>query len=246
MNILYRIHKQQLVLNYFLTYLLVAFSGISFFLGDIYMLAGFLFVALVFIIKKIKVDGFVLFFVSSLLVVFIVQSIYTNNIPYYQQIGFFIRILNAYFTIKIIGMDFPKLYVNIITILALTSFIFYFPILIWPEIGSFLTYKVAPVFAHYNFSTVYYKPSPNLIVFNLNPEYINGILFRNSGPFWEAGAFAGFLIVAILFELIISKKLFGKRNFILILALLTTFSTTGYIVLAVLSTSYFFLLKNRK
>lgn len=63
---------------------------------------------------------------------------------------------------------------------------------------------------------------------------INGTInVRNSGVFWEPGAFVGFLIVGMLF------LLYGKtqcrhassKMLILVVTLLTTRSTTGYIVL---------------
>ncbi|MBM6786606.1 hypothetical protein H6A33_10430 [Collinsella tanakaei] len=66
---------------------------------------------------------------------------------------------------------------------------------------------------------------------------INGVInVRNSGVFWEPGAFAGFLIVGILF------LLHGKAQYrhapvkmlILIITLFTTRSTTGYILLVLM------------
>ena len=56
---------------------------------------------------------------------------------------------------------------------------------------------------------------------------------RNSGVFWEPGAFVGFLIVAILFLLYgkTQSKHAPAKMLILLVTLLTTRSTTGYILL---------------
>jgi hypothetical protein len=62
-------------------------------------------------------------------------------------------------------------------------------------------------------------------------------LVRNAGMFWEPGAFAGYLILAIFFlvrdgHIDVLKT---KQGAILILALLSTQSTTGYMAFLVLS-----------
>ncbi len=55
-------------------------------------------------------------------------------------------------------------------------------------------------------------------------------LFRNSGFAWEPGAFSAYLNIAILFNLLRTKfQLKGNIHFfVLVIALATTFSTTGY------------------
>lgn len=70
------------------------------------------------------------------------------------------------------------------------------------------------------------------------PGYTNFIIFtftegrhdfRNSGFVWEPGAFGCFLIIAILFNFFRNKFKFDKKAIILIIGLITTFSTTDYI-----------------
>lgn len=69
------------------------------------------------------------------------------------------------------------------------------------------------------------------------------IFTRNSGPFWEPGAFQGFIMLAMLLLLYETDKVGGyqqvikkrKTTFILfVITLLSTQSTTGYILLIVL------------
>jgi hypothetical protein len=58
--------------------------------------------------------------------------------------------------------------------------------------------------------------------------------FRNSGAFWEPGGFASFLNLSLTLHLIQSNFRFDRHARIIILTLLTTFSTTGYVVLFLL------------
>ena len=69
---------------------------------------------------------------------------------------------------------------------------------------------------------------------------------RNSGPFWEAGGFGSYLILALLFNLLLEKKLLTKRNVIFILALITTWSTGALAALSALLFLYgTFILRNK-
>lgn len=77
----------------------------------------------------------------------------------------------------------------------------------------------------------------------------NGTIFtRNSGIFWEPGAFQGFIVVALLLLLYDvasdknGKSLLKKKNALLILfiiSILTTQSSTGYILLTIILVTHF-------
>lgn len=67
----------------------------------------------------------------------------------------------------------------------------------------------------------------NLYIFNISDNY------RNSGLFWEPGAFQIFINIAIIFELFKEKQNVVKLV-IFVIADITTFSTTAYIALAII------------
>ena len=78
---------------------------------------------------------------------------------------------------------------------------------------------------------------------NINTEgYTNFLVFsyssfhefRNSGFFWEPGSFACFLIVILLFHLFLNKFTYDRTAIILIIGLVTTVSTTGYLALLII------------
>lgn len=64
-----------------------------------------------------------------------------------------------------------------------------------------------------------------------NLAYRTDNLVRNWGPFREPGVFQAFIMVALYYGMLIEKKAKLMHNLVLIVALLTTFSTTGYIAL---------------
>lgn len=92
--------------------------------------------------------------------------------------------------------------------------------------------------------------SASLLIFN-TPNYTKegiGILglTRNCGFAWEPGLYSCFLIFAIFFNLCRVKRLKGNTNFfILVLALLTTSSTTGYSVFLFVIINHLFIQNSR-
>lgn len=90
-----------------------------------------------------------------------------------------------------------------------------------------------------NKTLVYQLANSNLVKgYLISPFHTWGwtyIFARNAGPFWEPGAFQGYLLLAILF--IMNKKNIQdyKRSLtILVAAVITTMSTAGYILLAII------------
>jgi hypothetical protein len=89
--------------------------------------------------------------------------------------------------------------------------------------------------------------------FQLDAEALKSVLFytsyplppsmlRNSGMFWEPGAFAGYLLLALLFIAMLNGK-FSIGNFkyevvLIVLGLCSTYSTTGFLTLAFLMLMY--------
>jgi hypothetical protein len=65
---------------------------------------------------------------------------------------------------------------------------------------------------------------------------------RNPGMFWEPGAFAGYLILALLFIILRNKKFqlgrYKKEVFGITVGILTSLSTTGYIIFSIILLFY--------
>lgn len=89
----------------------------------------------------------------------------------------------------------------------------------------------------------------NILIYSVQPTSMSllyGIIIpRNCGFAWEPGAFAVYLCLAIFINLFLVKKdkFSGRRFWILLITLLSTQSTTGYVIFLVII-SYHFLNKN--
>ena len=113
--------------------------------------------------------------------------------------------------------EFIDSYCRVFYILALISLILYSLFLLYPRLNNyFLVYSRAGT----QFSYLY--------IFVKSPHSI-----RNCGMFWEPGAYQTFLIISLMFE-IRKEQLKVNRLLVLVIAIITTFSTTGYIALAIL------------
>lgn len=76
----------------------------------------------------------------------------------------------------------------------------------------------------------------------LDKRSINNFAIRTGGVFWEPEVFQMYLNIAILYELFVLNCNI-KRLFILIFAMILTFSTTGYIVFAWIILTYYLFFK---
>ena len=64
--------------------------------------------------------------------------------------------------------------------------------------------------------------------------FIDNLLIpQNTGPFWEHGIFCIYLIIAFYLNAIRENKIITKYNIVFIIAIITSFSSTGYVVLIV-------------
>ncbi|WP_430809902.1 MULTISPECIES: hypothetical protein [unclassified Carboxylicivirga] len=227
-----RINTTKLI-DYLLVYLLIAFSGIPFFYRARVevLMVGLLLALAVFIYRQKQVDKL---FVGYLVVVLIIQAgqmLKFYYLPLTSFLGLHIRLVFAYLILRSVGTKLPAYVVTILSVSVLISWIFYFPSY-FASFESFLTNKITPLFEHPFYKVSNYKVPDNLIVYTANTKGESiGWLKRNAGPFWEPGAFAGFIMVALLFNSIISGRLFNPKGVILMAGLMSTFSTAGLVVL---------------
>jgi hypothetical protein len=86
----------------------------------------------------------------------------------------------------------------------------------------------------------------NIILYSVQPTFMGIItkssIIRNCGFAWEPGGFAVFLCLAIFINLffIKSEVKLNRRFWVMVLALLSTQSTTGYIIFIIIMIFYIF------
>ncbi len=161
------------------------------------------------------------------IIIFLFQVIYFDFIPVRTFIGFFIRLYIAYAIIRVVD-NFTTLYIRILYKICILSLV------IWSIGRTGLIDGIIlslPEWKYYKWTgiTAY---ALGIHTFYMSPE--TGVL-RNAGLFWEPGAFAGYIIVSIIFLSLsrqsISSKVYRRYLIVFILALLSTMSTAGYVLL---------------
>lgn len=155
--------------------------------------------------------------VIGFIVLFIAQFIFISPVSVPADINFLAKFFIAFIIPCILGDIFRYAYFKAITFTAAVSLVFFF-IYVTTGWHTGLSFGRDNTILFYNHH-------------NVNFVYDGG--YRNCGMFWEPGAFQGYInLVPLLFynEL---KQLWQQERIsciILIIALITTFSTTGYVV----------------
>jgi hypothetical protein len=219
--------------NYILVYFMFALGGVTTFSSNSRFVQGFfIFLFFLFLYKKKVFDKgffFILFFV---LIIFIGQLLMFGNFGPIGAISLFYTFFIPYAIIKLVGSKFTDYYINITYVFAIISIFFLVP--------SYLSQDFRDAVKSF---AVWINLDPlqgvkdNFIIYN-HELMINGLI-KNPGPFYEAGAFGTFLIIALILNLIKIKKILEKKNIIFIIALLTTLSTATYLSLFILLFFYF-------
>ena len=146
------------------------------------------------------------------------------------SLGFLLKVAAAMLIVRTVK-DFPNMYVRLMYVLAIISLVFFIPQVV---LGDVLRSYVEVVAIPYSPSTLH------IGLHNFNPEVF---VYRNSGFFWEPSAYAGYLMLALIFSVgreIRSGKRLGlnKISLVLLVALLTTQSTTGYMALMIFAIAF--------
>tara|TARA_B100000768_G_C11284427_1_gene381162 strand:- start:6298 stop:7512 length:1215 start_codon:yes stop_codon:yes gene_type:complete len=221
--------------NFLLTLLLVYNSTYSSVIAFSYYTLLFSLIISIFIFLKngLKIDP--LFYKFTIL--FLLVSIYLLvTLPYFDILltGYnYLKFLYAYLSIKLIGSNFFKNIVNIAYYGSIISFPFY----ILQLINYDIAFSLVGFFQNsFDFLSWRNDQMANNIIFTINGD---GAL-RNSGFMWEPKGFASFVTIAIIFRLFMNNLvLYDKKIIVFVLAIISTFSTTGILVLFMILTFYF-------
>ncbi len=229
--------SESLVLTILLVYNSTQSSVVAF--SPITLILSLLFALYLFIKNKKNIDKLFVNFSSLFFLVNIFLFFSLLKFDIFLSGYMYLKFLYAYLSIKNIGLDFFKNIVKIGYYGAIISLTFFF----FQIINYDLTFKFVGFLQNsFDFLSFRNESFANNILFTVN----SSAEFRNSGFMWEPKGFANFLIISIFFQLVIgSFKVFNKKMLIMLIALITTFSTTGFIALFSLLIFYF-LNKNLK
>lgn len=218
--------------NYVLTWILLIFSGNPVTrLGSQYVPIILSIILFIFFYKQLNKDFYLLIggVVLALCFLFFCQKVVLGFISYPGCINYIMTFFFGGLLIYIIGKDFPIIFLNIVSYVSIIS------------LAGYLIINIAgihpPALAWSNERYTY-------ILYT----YVKQHSLRNCGMFWEPGAFAGIITLSAALNINELPTLWHKYKFriiAIILALLTTQSTTGYFVLFIIGLYYLvFFVKN--
>ena len=228
MKYLEDIHSKRIKKENFLITLLLLFKSSQASVLAFSPITTILFLIIVLVIfknRKLKVDRL---FINFSIIYFITLIVYFASFGWFDftlSIYIYLKFLYAYLSIKIVGFSFFKNFQKIVYYGALISI----PLFIIQLLFFDLLFDIVGIFQN-NISFLSYRNNRFANIFFFSIEGY-GAKLRNSGFMWEPKGYANILILAIIFNLIQNKfKLLNKRILVYLIALLTTFSTTGYLI----------------
>lgn len=225
-----RINKKNFV-DYFVLVIFIGLSGIPSFHSKAITILEFSMLFFVFILRKRKFDKTFLIFFVFLVTITVLRALKFQFFSLVTSLGFFLMVSSAYLVVKLLEDKFMSYYTNVIYFFAMVSLSFFIPFTIFPSLATFFTQTITPLFSSLH------PPHDSFLIFNIT--YKEGYL-KNSGPFWEPGAFAGYLIVAYIFNFFTSAEKITKKNIVLLVTIFTTLSTTAYLTLFVFYTFIYY------
>jgi hypothetical protein len=162
----------------------------------------------------------ILFLLGSI-VLFLLQSTILSEVSSSASVSFLARIYLGFLITSFLGSRFRFAYMKVMFFVAVVSLVFWL------------------INAVVDFPGIEVGRYRSIVVFNyiIKTDIYSFTGRRNSGMFWEPGAYQSFIMVVPLLFIGQIKELwvqYRKECVILILALLSTMSTTGYMVFAVL------------
>ena len=208
--------NNKVFLEYFLILLLISASGnqVLYFFGDEVLYISLFAVSFSYwalFSKRLEINAF--FFLSAVFVVLLSHLLIYGTMVINASIGYFLKVATGIFFIFSIN-KFPQKYVNVLCAFGCISLVFYLPQAFGLPLRDF-------------FSNLNLMAGSNIVHIGIY-NFHNGLEFRNSGPFWEPGAFAGYLVVAFFINIFLLKKSAKDySNIIIIITLFSTQSTMG-------------------
>jgi hypothetical protein len=223
--------------NYLPLFFLLCFSGNPLltqqdFSKEIFVIYFLIFGSYVTLRKALQLDKqarvYLFILILAILVISFAQYKKLGFVSYPSVIALIIKILLALLTIlyyKKKNIDLIYVYIVLLKWLVILSIPF-FVFNQYKEFGLSTNNNNIKSIGIYSF--ISYDP---------NYDYSYSIL-RNPGMFWEPGAFAGYLLLALVFIAIKNTKFsfvnYKKESIWIILGIITTMSTTGFIVLSIM------------
>lgn len=213
-----------MILDYLLTFIIVALSGnpAALSLGKEAAYIGIFLVLLFLWLKRpTRIEKHAILFTATIGGLALVHLLSFGPMVLMASMGFLVIIVIGILAATVIDGFFRK-YIRMMAILSCISLVFYVPILLGVDLPTFLSFLNISIETQSGVSAIRHIGIHN---FHLEGE------MRNCSMFWEPGAFAGYLVLALFLVVVLWKNTGFSRWEIaaLIAGLLSTQSTMGYL-----------------
>ena len=202
--------------NIYIIFLFIFVSGNPFYSGEIYELI--LFIILLVINTKSNFKKRALLILFSLVILTILQSWKFGEYYVVSNLGFLVRVSSAYLVLNYFRSNFIFIFSKVTSIVLIYSMCLYLLSLLFQSELSSLSFNTSGMDSDF----------PRLSFLSLY-TFIPGE-YKNCGPFWESGAFAGFIVFSRILLYSFNKKFSYGLEFLYLVSLITTFSTMGYAI----------------
>ena len=213
-------------------------GGFTYGLWPFWMLIGFPISLLIYKKRKCCLNNKLFRTVLLLTFIVLLQTIFFNgdfNTTSKYLLALFCVIIMSCYLYK--GKRFADLYIKIVCLLSVISLLFWCIDFI-PQGHSFLLDigEMLPQLGWENMRATREGSTANMSysLYLYTVYFIDNLSIpQNTGPFWEHGIFCIYLVIAFYLNAIRENKIFTKYNIIFITTIITTFSSSGYVVLII-------------
>lgn len=216
------VRKVPVAIQYLLMYLVISLSGGLLF--QVYSKQALVVAFLVFLVIAVlylrQVNAYFVIYATCFTALLLGVHFYTDgSLPLTSVLGTVLQLIMAYFVLQLVGRDFAKLFVNIVTFLAVVSLV------------GFIVDQIRALDPIVQLLPQYMEEAYEGFLY---PFHYVVHLDRNISIFYEPAVYQGFLNAALFIIFFAPQVVQRTRQrwyvAILIVALATTFSTTGYLI----------------
>jgi hypothetical protein len=191
---------------------------------------------------KIKFDATFYFLIFCFAIYFTAISIKDTQIHPSFFLGYGIKFFSVYVVLKALKTNLFKIYEQVLYFLAIVGLFMWVVQTILGGDTLFYYFSKIPGMSAFSYVT---GEGANAILYSVQPtEYsiISFMIPRNCGFAQEPGSFAVYICLAIFINLFItnSEKYSKKLFWVLVVALISTQSTTGYMIFMLIMVFYVF------
>ena len=214
-------NKVNLLVTFLLVFTSTQASNLAF--SPTFQVICLIYVIHIFLQRGLAVDNFFINFTIAYYVILVIHFLYFGYINFYLSNYIYLKFLFAYMSIKIVGFAFFKYFLRIIFYGSVISIpLFIIQLIFYDELFSFIGILQNNI----DFFSYRNDEYANLLFYTIDGYAASA---RNSGFFWEPKGFANVLVLSIIINYLLNKTIFNKYGIVFFIALITTFSTTGYI-----------------